>query len=231
MLQLTVVQLAAIYPNATRARIEQALPALNDTLRRYNIDTVRRVACFLGQLGLESGELRYTSEIWGPTAQQRRYEGRADLGNNRPGDGYRFRGRGLIQTTGRANYEDVSRRLGYDFVTNPDQLSKYPWAALSAGSFWDRNKLNFNADYLQVEAITRKVNGGYTHLDRRIDYTNAALDVLGEPAIVEKKKWVPLVLLIVALSLVASLIYINRKPISTWIQKTIPLVSPSLSAS
>lgn len=217
MITLNTAQVAQIYPKATRSNIENALPSLNDTLRRYDISTVDRVACFLGQLGAESGQLQFTRELWGPTYQQRRYEGRMDLGNTVGGDGYRFRGRGLIQTTGRANYGSVSRRLNFDFVSNPDALSLFPWAALSAGDYWDMKKLNPLADDLDVEAITYKVNGGYTALNERIDYTNNALRVLGETARVEKKKLTP-ILIVIALSLVISLIIINRKPILSWMQ-------------
>lgn len=217
MITLNIAQLAQIYPQATRSNIEKALPSLNDTLKRYNIDTVDRVACFLGQLGQESGELRFTRELWGPTYQQRRYEGRKDLGNTVAGDGYRFRGRGLIQTTGRANYGSVSRRLNFDFITNPDALSLFPWAALSAGDYWDMKNLNPIADNLDVETITKKVNGGYTALDERIDYTNNALRVLGETARVKKKRLIP-ILTVIAVSLVLILLFINRKPILSWMQ-------------
>lgn len=210
-MQLTAEQLKAIYPNATNIRINAALPHLNNTLQRYGITTIRRVACFLGQVGVESGELLYTREIWGPTPAQKRYEGRADLGNTQAGDGFKFRGRGLIQTTGRANYAAVSRRLAYDFVADPEALERYPWAALSAGDYWDMRKLNALADYLDVEEITRRVNGGSTHLDRRIAYTNRALQVLGETAQVEKKKIPALVFVLgAAAGVVASLYLFNR---------------------
>jgi putative chitinase len=127
---------------------------------RYEITARERQAAFLAQVGHESGRLRFTSEIWGPTPAQARYEGRADLGNNQKGDGFRYRGRGLLQTTGRANYRALSQRLGVDFEANPELLAEYKWAALSAADFWGMKGLNTLADYGQFEKITRRINGG-----------------------------------------------------------------------
>lgn len=142
----------------------------------YGIDTPRRLAHFLAQIGHESGSLRYTAELWGPTPAQRRYEGRADLGNTQPGDGSRFRGHGLIQTTGRHNHARVRDRLRArfqhldvpDFEADPEALTEPQWAALSAADYWDDRGLNALADADDVVAVTRKVNGGTNGLaDRR----------------------------------------------------------------
>ena len=83
-----------------------------------------------------------------------------DLGNTIKGDGFRYRGRGLLQTTGRANYRSLSRRLGVDFEAKPELLAEYKWAALSAADYWDSRKLNALADLGDFERITRKINGG-----------------------------------------------------------------------
>ena len=83
-----------------------------------------------------------------------------DLGNTIKGDGFRYRGRGLLQTTGRANYRSLSRRLGVDFEASPELLAEYKWAALSAADYWDSRKLNALADAGDFERITRKINGG-----------------------------------------------------------------------
>ena len=133
----------------------------------YGIDTPTRLAAFLAQIGHESGSLRYASELWGPTHTQLRYEGRASLGNTQPGDGERFKGHGLIQTTGRFNHARVRDRLRErfpdvpDFEADPEALTQPQWACLSAADYWDDRGLNELADAGQFEAITRKINGGF----------------------------------------------------------------------
>jgi putative chitinase len=129
--------------------------------------TPERLAAFLAQIGHESASLRYVAEVWGPTPSQKRYEGRKDLGNIEPGDGSRYRGRGLIQTTGRANYAAVRdrlrRRLGPevpDFEAEPDLLEHIRWAVWSAADYWDWRGLNALADAGHFEQITRRINGG-----------------------------------------------------------------------
>lgn len=147
-----------------------------DVLRdEYEINTRRRLAHFIAQVGHESGSLLYTREIWGPTATQAKYEGRKDLGNTRQGDGALFRGRGLIQITGRFNYATMYQRLrdrfGNDvpnFEEQPHLLEEPRWAALSAGEFWHWKQLNKLADSDDVTAVTRRINGGTNGLaDRR----------------------------------------------------------------
>ena len=129
--------------------------------------TPERLAAFLAQIGHESASLRYVAEVWGPTTAQQRYEGRKDLGNTQSGDGSRYRGRGLIQTTGRANYAAVRdrlrRRLGPDvpdFEAEPDLLEHIRWAVWSAADYWDWRGLNALADAGHFEQITRRINGG-----------------------------------------------------------------------
>lgn len=132
--------------------------------------TPERLAAFLAQIGHESASLRYVAEVWGPTPSQKRYEGRKDLGNIEPGDGSRYRGRGLIQTTGRANYAAVRdrlrRRLGPevpDFEAEPDLLEHIRWAVWSAADYWDWRGLNTLAASgaaADFERITRRINGG-----------------------------------------------------------------------
>ncbi|WP_404940665.1 glycoside hydrolase family 19 protein, partial [Pseudomonas lundensis] len=110
---ITTQQLLQILPNAGHVAGVFA-PALNTAMNRYQIVGLKRVAAFIAQIGHESGQLKYVKEIWGPTAAQARYEGRADLGNTQPGDGSKFRGRGLIQITGRANYITCGEALALD---------------------------------------------------------------------------------------------------------------------
>ena len=152
---------------------------------RYAIDTPIRLAMFISQIGHETQSLQFVRELWGPTDAQTRYEGRADLGNTLPGDGFRFRGRGLIQTTGRANYRFVRDRLrkgGYrcpDFEQEPELLEEPQWAALSACDYWEMRKCNEAADAGDFELVTRLINGSTNGLDDRLNRWARAKRVLG----------------------------------------------------
>ena len=168
----------------TQERAETYAPHLADVCVAYQINTPKRLAAFLAQIGHESGALRHTAELWGPTPAQTRYEGRADLGNTQPGDGSRFRGRGLIQTTGRFNYGAVRDRLRAklgacpDFEANPESLEEPKWAAWSAGDYWDWKGLNALADADQFDQITRRINGGYNGQADRLARHRRALSAL-----------------------------------------------------
>lgn len=182
---ITVAALRAV--GATEAKAAEILDAVSLSCALYDITTPARIAAFLAQVGHESGGFRYTSEIWGPTPAQQRYEGRKDLGNTQPGDGSRYRGHGFIQTTGRANHAAVRDRLRErlsvevpDFEEHPEALAELPWACLSAADYWDMRKLNALADAGDFEGITRKVNGGLNgHADRvaRWERVKAVLSV------------------------------------------------------
>ena len=186
---ITVAALRAV--GATEAKAAEILDAVSLSCALYDISTPARIAAFLAQVGHESGGFRYTTEIWGPTPAQQRYEGRKDLGNKQPGDGSRYRGHGFIQTTGRANHAAVRDRLRErlsvevpDFEEYPEALAELPWACLSAADYWDMRKLNALADAGDFEAITRKVNGGLNgHADRvaRWERVKAVLGV-SDPA-------------------------------------------------
>lgn len=142
------------------------------------IDTPARLANFLGQACHETGGFRFLREIWGPTKAQRGYEGRADLGNTHPGDGEKFKGRGIFQTTGRANYETTGKALGLDLVGNPVLLETPDIAVLSACHYWDSRKLSVLADAHREDEITRKINGGVNGLAERRAYVAKAKGVL-----------------------------------------------------
>ena len=148
---------------------DEAALALEQTCIRFGIDTSLCVSHFLAQVAHESGTGKWLREIWGPTAAQKGYEGRADLGNIQPGDGRRFAGRGLIQLTGRANYTEYSHDIYGDerAVDDPDMVARYPDAALAAGWFWSKRSLNALADTDDVRAVTKRVNGGYNGLADR----------------------------------------------------------------
>jgi putative chitinase len=100
-------------------------------MQRFQIVGSKRVAAFVAQIGHESGQLRYFRVIWGPTPAQARYEGRADLGNTVAGDGFKYRGRGLIQITGRANYAACGETLGVDLVSQPELFEQPQFACMS----------------------------------------------------------------------------------------------------
>jgi predicted chitinase len=125
----------------------------------------KELAAFLAQCSHESGGFRYLSEIWGPTTAQQTYDGR--MGNNNPGDGYRYRGRGYIQLTGKNNYTQAGRALGLDLVKNPDQAATPEIGAKTSVWFWKTNVEPRVSNWDDVTAITKIVNGGYNGLDDR----------------------------------------------------------------
>lgn len=174
---ITEQQLLQILPRAGwRAGV--FVLGLNAAMSQYAIDTPARIAAFIAQIGHESGQLVHVREIWGPTAQQSGYEGRADLGNTVKGDGSRYRGRGLIQITGRANYTACGEALGLDLVNHPDFLELPQHAAMSAAWFWSTRGLNALADRGEFVKITRRINGGLTGQDDRQALYDKALKVL-----------------------------------------------------
>ena len=174
---ITTQQLLQILPNAGHVAGVFA-PVLNTAMNRYQIVGSKRVAAFIAQIGHESGQLKYVKEIWGPTKAQARYEGRADLGNTQPGDGSKFRGRGLIQITGRANYKACGEALGLDLIRHPELLEQPQYACLSAAWFWATNGLNTLADADKFEAITRRINGGLNGQLHRVALYRQALNLL-----------------------------------------------------
>ncbi len=148
-------------------RAKKWAAALTSAMDAYGITSPARQAAFLAQVGHESGRLAYVKELWGPTPAQARYEGRQDLGNKIKGDGFRYRGRGLIQITGRANYSQCGLALAVNFVNNPELLEEPIYASISAAWFWRTNGLNEMADAGEFEKITRRINGGVNGLAER----------------------------------------------------------------
>jgi len=145
-------------------------------MSEFEINTPLREAAFLAQLAHESGELRYMEEIASGSA----YEGRHDLGNTEPGDGKRYKGRGPIQLTGRANYKKYGALLDLDLVNNPTIAATPEVGFRIAGAFWNEHDLNELADLGAFKAITKKINGGYNHLKERTEYYERAKKVLGK---------------------------------------------------
>lgn len=142
-------------------------PWLSSAMALVGITSGLRQAHFLAQLAHESGGFRYVREIWGPTKGQVGYEGRVDLGNSFPGDGHKFRGGGLIQTTGRNNFLALSHRLFKNdcLICHPEMIELPQNAALSAAYFWQDNKLNDWADKDNVVAVSGLINTGSPHRD------------------------------------------------------------------
>ena len=157
-----------------RARAVMFLPALNATMAEFIINTPARQASFLALLAHESGQLVYVRELASGAA----YEGRKDLGNVQLGDGVRFRGRGLIQVTGRSNYAACGTALGLDLLAQPALLEQTVNACRSAGWFWQSRGLNALADAGDQVAVTKRVNGGTNGLAERLAYFKVAQRVL-----------------------------------------------------
>lgn len=165
-------------PDARWSQINRFVHPLNAVCREFKIDTPPRLAAFLATLAHESGSLRWEEEL----ATGAAYEGRRDLGNTQPGDGRRYKGRGLIQLTGRHNYRTVGRALGLPLESNPE-LALNPYnSAKIAGYFWRSRNLNRYADWNSIKGfrrVTRLVNGGYNGWSDRLRHWNHIRTVLG----------------------------------------------------
>ncbi|MFB3305402.1 glycoside hydrolase family 19 protein [Pseudomonas sp. AMR01] len=180
---MLVTQLQAIMPGAG-TRAAAFLAALNAAMVRYTITSPKRIAAFLAQVGHESGQLRYVREL-GSDQYLSKYDTgtlAARLGNTpeADGDGQQYRGRGLIQITGRRNYMACSQALFGDdrLLRQPELLEQPQWACESAAWFWQSNGLNELADKDQFTTITRRINGGLNGLDDRLQLWERAKAVL-----------------------------------------------------
>lgn len=171
--------LSRVMPNARQADIDTYCDPINVTLTRFAIETPSQVAMFVAQIAHESGSLRYREEIADGSA----YEGRKDLGNDKPGWGKRYKGRGLIQLTGASNYQQASKFFEIDLFNEPERVIRDPYLnAAVAGWFWHTRQLNKTAKENSLAAfkrVTRKINGGLNGLGDRVDYWNRARTVLG----------------------------------------------------
>ena len=143
--------------------IQEVSAVLADTLAKFQIDSELRVAHFLAQTCHELDGFCTTVEY----ASGQAYEGRTDLGNTQPGDGVRYKGRGLIQLTGRANYKQYGDLLQLDLVGDPDRASQPATSLVIACEYWQQHRLNAFADQDDIETITRRINGGLNGLDDR----------------------------------------------------------------
>lgn len=178
---------------------------LNETFERFGIVTHNQQAMFIGQCSHECGNFRLLEEnlnykaatlmkLWPrrfPTLEKANeysgnprkiansvYSSRMGNRDENSGDGFRFRGRGIIQLTGHSSYFHCGKALGVDFVANPDLVSSPKYAALSGGWFWSTHNLNSPADALDYTKVTKIINGGTIGLDDRIKHVQQALLVL-----------------------------------------------------
>ena len=183
----------------------QWVDPLNTTFDRFDIMTPVRQASFSGQCSHECANFRILEEnlnynaatlmrLWSkrfPTLEIANqyaknpkkianmvYSNRMGNRDEASGDGYRFRGRGCIQTTGSANYYHAGKALGMDFIMQPELVATPQYAALTAGFFWNTQKLNQYADHQDFVGMTKRINGGTIGLDDRIKHIQQALAVL-----------------------------------------------------
>lgn len=172
---MTPEDLKKIFIHAKESDLETFAEPLTQAMDKYKITTPLRQAHFLAQVGHESGELRYKAEL----ASGEAYEGRDDLGNTQEGDGRLFKGRGLIQLTGRANYKAYGDYLGWNLLAAPQLVADDPQIAADvAGWFWATRGLNQIADADDVVKITRRINGGTNGLEDRKRILQLAKDIL-----------------------------------------------------
>jgi putative chitinase len=138
-------------------------PVLQRTLASYGITTRLRIAHFLAQTCHESAGFSTTVEF----ASGEAYEGRKDLGNTHPGDGPRYKGRGLIQLTGRANYREYGKALGIDLEGHPERAAEPVLSLRIACEYWKRRGINGPCDRDDIREVTRRINGGFNGLEAR----------------------------------------------------------------
>lgn len=183
---LTAEKLSKIY-NINLQTASEWLPSLQEAFNLAEINTIQRMASFLAQIGHESGRLKYSRELWGPTKQQLKYEGTdlaKQLGNTEQGDGFKYRGAGLIQITGRYNYRMMYMRLVKfcpdcpNFEEHPEKMVSKKWACLTAAMYWKMHNLNMYADNGDFLTQTKKINGGTNGMQDRTELFIRALSVL-----------------------------------------------------
>lgn len=157
------------------SKVELFVDPLNAAMNAYEIDNPLREAAFLAQILHESGEFRYVQEL----ASGEAYEGRTDLGNTQEGDGAKYKGRGLLQITGRNWYQRVKDELGLDCIEHPELFEEVDNACRVSAWWWFINNLNSIADQGDIRKITLKVNGGFNGLAERTAYYQRALALFG----------------------------------------------------
>jgi len=180
--------LMTVAPKAPSATVSALLAGdvLNKAMAEFGITTPQRVAAFLAQIAHETGQFQWLEELWGPTPQQRKYEPPSklakQLGNTAKGDGKRYKGRGPIQITGRANYRKYGAKLGLPLEDKPELAAQPAHGARIAACYWRDHGLNELADANTLAAfqqITKGINGGLNGLADRVDRWEAAKQFFG----------------------------------------------------
>lgn len=167
-----------VAPRGKPVIVQAVANAMPQIIAEFDLSSPERQSHFLAQIAHESDGFKTTVEYASGAA----YEGRDGLGNTQPGDGKRFKGRGLIQLTGRTNYAAASHDLGVDFVARPEIAGQFPHAIRLAGWYWKKRNINRLADKDDIRAVTRAVNGGLNGLDQRVEYHIAAVAALKKSA-------------------------------------------------
>jgi putative chitinase len=201
---VTNEQLHEMFPQAKTENLEKYHDALNAAFDEFEINTPQRQAMFLAQVAHESGNFSAVSENLNYKAETLTkvfpkyfhdrdpndyakqpekianlvYGGRMGNGDEESGDGYRYRGRGLIQLTGKNNYDACGDKLDVDLTENPDYLTTPAGAVRSAAWFWDSHDLNEVADAGDILKCTKKINGGTIGLEDRTKHYEHALSIL-----------------------------------------------------
>lgn len=175
-LSITYQKIKLLAPGAKDEVIGSMATSMAATLTSYSINTELRIDHFFAQAAEESDGFRTLFE-YGNQSYFARYDGRADLGNTHPGDGFKYRGRGIFQLTGRTNYELYGGLVGLDFINNPDLAAVPANAVKTACLYWTRKGLNQFADNDDIVSITRRINGGTNGLDTRKTYLARAKNI------------------------------------------------------
>ena len=202
---ITLELLQSIFPRTKVNVLESCVDALVTTCEKFEINTPERVAMFLAQIGHESAGLSVMKENLNYRADRlavvfpkyfrdvnpadyahnqeaianRVYANRMGNGNEDSGDGYRFRGRGFIQCTGKSTYMAFANNMEMDLDDAVDYMETVEGAAMSAGWFWNKNNLNQWADNSDIVTVTKKINGGTHGLQEREHLFHQGMNLLG----------------------------------------------------
>lgn len=171
-------QFVAIFPNwldKPNTRVRALVDALNKALKLIAATTPQIAAFFIAQVGHETGNFVYDEEIASGAA----YEGRKDLGNTQPGDGKRYKGRGWIQLTGRANYAAAGKALGLPLEARPDLADDPGVACMVSAWYWNSRGLTARAIANDFASVTLRINGGYNGWADRVRIYRRACTALG----------------------------------------------------